>query len=225
MRSYKRLLVLDFDKTLTPVRSILFVAEKLGFKHEVEKIFSLNIGEREKSILIARHLAGLRESELKSIAMKLPMRPWVRDLLEWASSNGFYTAVVTLAYDVIVSTSLRGLPVDAIYAPQLRVDNGVIKGVDTNSFTQREETPWCIKCGLCKRLIVKNLMAELQISRESVIAIGDGLPDACVFLEAGCSIAVKPSNELVAEKASAVIRGEENPLTIIKNHCSTQLKR
>ncbi len=218
MSNYNCLLVLDFDKTLTPVRSILFIAEKLGFREEIERIFSLDTSEREKSILIAKRLSGIRESTLRAIAAKLPLRPWVKHLLEWASSNGFYTAVVTLAYDVVVSSSLRGLPVSAIYAPRLKINNGIVSGVDTSSFTRIEETPWCIRCGLCKRLIVKNLMNNLQVSRESVIAIGDGLPDACVFLETGYSIAIEPSKDLVARNASRTINGDEDPLIIIKDY-------
>lgn len=210
-----RVVVLDLDGTLISGRSILILSDYLGVKNRIIEILNLNIEEKIKSKMIASLLKGIKISELNDPLKGLISSEW-NDIIGYFRGKRMKVGVITISYDVIASKILEGLNLDFIDAVPLKVKNGVIVG-DIVTSNLILETPWCIRCPRCKRISLNRISQSFNIkANESVIAIGDGLPDACMFIDSALSIAINPKSNIVKEKAKITVENVNKLKMILK---------
>lgn len=178
---------IDLDLTLTEERTITAIEKALGLDRKIEEVLSLQIVEEEKSRKIASILSGVSIEKFREASSKTKVAPCSRELILELSSRSFEIYVVTLSYRQAAEAVLRKIIDEKrnvkILSPELEVYYGRITGkVFGNS--KIRETPWCIRCPLCKR------DAIFSHRKHPSIAIGDSIPDVCMFLEADFSILI-----------------------------------
>ncbi|MGB9725263.1 MAG: HAD-IB family phosphatase [Fervidicoccaceae archaeon] len=178
---------IDLDMTLTEERTIVVVERELKLDGKISEILKAPIDEKEKSKRIASILSGFELKYLQEIAAKTEVSSCGKKLISELSERGFDVYIVTLSYRQIAEPVIRKLTGKEnnvkILAPELEVVSGKITGNVINNY-ERIETPWCIRCPLCKR------RSLLPFKRRPSIAIGDSLPDICMFLETDFSILI-----------------------------------
>jgi len=178
---------IDLDMTLTEERTIAVVDRGLGLGGRIEEVLRLNVPEIEKSKMIISLLMGKDIGEIVRMASKTQLSPCSRELIEYLLDRGFEVQIVTLSYKQVAEAVLKKITDRwrevKIRAPLIEVSSGKVVGV---SFEESEpiETPWCVHCPLCKRRVAHSG------KRHPSIAIGDSLPDICMFLEADISILI-----------------------------------
>ncbi len=210
-----RMVVLDLDGTLISGRSILILSKHLKIENKVIKVLNLNIDERLKSKIIANLLKGVKVSELNGLFNDVINSKWI-EIIKHFRDRMMKVGVITITYDIIAVKILEDLNLDFIEAVPLKVRNGRIVGdiiIDDLIF----ETPWCIRCPKCKRVILNKISQSFNIKAEkNVITIGDGLPDACMFIDSALSIAINPKNNIVKNKAKIIIENVDNLKKLIE---------
>jgi hydroxymethylpyrimidine pyrophosphatase-like HAD family hydrolase len=63
----------------------------------------------------------------------------------------------------------------------------------------------CREHAVCKQNALLHLGQQLQMTPDRILAVGDGLPDCCMFAAAGVSVAFQPKSPEVANAADFVI--------------------
>lgn len=198
------MVVLDLDGTLISERSILTLSKHLGIRSKVIEILNLNIDEKLKSKMIANLLKGVKMSKLNDLLKGLISSEWI-EIIRCFKDKEMKVGVITITYDVIAGKILEDLNLDFIDAVPLKVkDEKIVGNIIVNDLIL--ETPWCIKCPKCKRASLSKISRGFNIkAHEDVITIGDGLPDACMFIDSALSIAINPKNSIVKEKAKITV--------------------
>jgi len=201
--------VLDLDGTLINGRSIIILSKHLEMENRVVEILNLNIDERQKSEMIASLLRGVEVSELSDIFKDVIDGRWI-EIIKYFKNKMIRVGVITITYDIIAFKILEDLNLDFIEAVPLKVENGKITGeivVDDLIL----ETPWCIKCPKCKRASLKRVSQSFNIeAHKDVITIGDGLPDACMFIDSALPITINPKNNIVKNKAKIIVENVDS---------------
>jgi len=182
---------IDLDMTLTEERTIAVVDRELGLGGRIEEVLRQNAPEIEKSKMIISLLMGREVEEIERAASKTHLSPCSRELIEYLLDRGFEVQIVTLSYKQVAESVLKKITDRwrevKIQAPLIEVSSGKVVGISLEE-SDPMETPWCVHCPLCKRRVSRNG------KRHPSIAIGDSLPDICMFLEADISILIDRGN-------------------------------
>jgi len=181
---------IDLDMTLTDERSIIAVGRRIGLDGWIENVLSSDFPEELKSRKIASALKGIKLEEIACAASETRSSPCARETIYELSNKGFDVNIVTLSYKQVAEAVLEKLGLNSkvkIHAPELETRSGIVTG-EVKFNGKKFETPWCIRCPLCKRERV------LSVRKRPIIAIGDSVPDVCMFLEADFSILIDRGN-------------------------------
>lgn len=217
MKGTFKIVLLDFDRTLIDDSSALILGRKLGIEREVFEILRSKKPEYEKCREIASILSGLTTSDIEKLLSGVKLESDVISFVKKIKERKAIVGLISEAYDFVIRSIVQDLPLDFIRSPSLETKKGILTGkVKINENKLRTE--WCIECPLCKRVALREILASHNLSLTEVIAIGDGVPDACLFIDVGFSIAVNPSAEIAAKKAHLVTNRDFNKIGDIVTH-------
>ena len=179
-----RLLAMDMDSTLICIECIDEIADFAGRKAEVAAVTqSAMRGEIDWPESLRRRvkaLSGLEEATLKRVYdERLRFNPGARELLAAAKRHGVKTLLVSGGFTYFTDRVQRELGFDYAYSNTLDAQAGKLAGTVSG--------PLVDAAG--KAAHVARLKRELGISREQVIAVGDGANDLPMMAEAGTSVA------------------------------------
>jgi phosphoserine phosphatase len=190
-----RLLAMDMDSTLISIECIDEIADYAGRKAEVAAVTASAMrGEIDWPESLRRRvtaLEGLEESSLECVYRdRLRFNPGAEQLVNAARRAGMKTLLVSGGFTYFTDRVRDKLGLDYAYSNALVVEAGKLSGKVTGSLVDANG----------KAAHVARLKKELSISREQVIAIGDGANDLLMLAEAGTSIAYH-AKPVVKEKA------------------------
>ena len=191
-----RLLAMDMDSTLICIECIDEIADFAGKKSEVAEVTAAAMrGEIDWPESLKRRvaaLAGLPESTLARVYdERLRFNPGAERLVAAARRAGVKTLLVSGGFTYFTDRVREQLSLDFAYSNVLVVESGALKGTTTGALVDAGG-----KAGHVARL-----KRELGITREQVLAIGDGANDLPMMAEAGTSIAYH-AKPVVRQKAS-----------------------
>lgn len=129
--------------------------------------------------------------------------------------------MISIAYDVLIKSLVRDLPIDFIEAVPLKVKRGVIAG-EIYLSNKRREVPWCLLCPRCKRVMIEEVFTKYKIKPSEVIHVGDGLTDACLSYDVGHLIIFNPYSNEAKKYAGKVI--ENRNIKELRNYILKLLK-
>ena len=190
-----RLLAMDMDSTLICIECIDEIADFAGRKAEVaavtESAMRGEIDWPESLRQRVKALQGLEETALERVyAERLRFNPGAERLIAAARRAGVKTLLVSGGFTYFTDRVRDKLKLDYAYSNVLVADAGKLTGEVTGPLVDAQG----------KAAHVARLKRELGISREQVIAIGDGANDLPMMAEAGTSIAYH-AKPVVKQKA------------------------
>lgn len=190
------LVVMDMDSTLITIECIDEIADMLGIKPQVAAITEAAMrGEIDFSESLRRRVAllsGLEESALDRVyGERLKLSPGAEKMLEKLKTMGIRTLLVSGGFTFFTDRLKTRLGLDFTASNTLEVVSGKLTGrVLGNIVDAQGKADWLNR--------VRN---ELNLSRDQVIAIGDGANDLKMLGEAGIGIAYH-AKPVVREKAT-----------------------
>jgi len=195
-----RLLVMDVDSTLITAEVIELIAEHAGTREQVARIteaamrgeldFAESLRERVAT------LAGVPDTVFEEVIAQIEFSPGAPELVAAAQSAGWEVALVSGGFAEIVETLATRLGISRYRANRLEVADGELTGRTVGPVIDRE----------AKEAALREFAAELGISTEDVVAIGDGANDLAMMAAAGLGIAFN-AKPIVREQADAAIEG------------------
>lgn len=190
---WKRLLVADMDSTIIGQECIDELADYAGLKEKVARITERAMqGEldfpgalRER----VRLLAGLDERELKRcLTERVHVTAGAETLVQTMRAGGASCLLVSGGFLSFAEPVARTVGFDRVRANRLVFAGGKLSG----------EVGDPIVDGMAKRDALLEAREQLGLSREDVLAIGDGANDKMMIEEAGLGIAFRAKPALVA---------------------------
>ncbi|HTF14968.1 MAG TPA: phosphoserine phosphatase SerB [Burkholderiales bacterium] len=190
------LVAMDMDSTLITIECIDEIADIRGIKPQVAAITASAMrGEIEYHESLRRRLAllaGLDESALLRVyEERLRLSPGAERMLERLRSLGIKTLLVSSGFTFFTERLKHRLSLDYTLSNTLEFKNGKLTGKVLGRIVDAS----------VKAAKVRELRDGLRLTREQVIAIGDGANDLAMMAEAGVSIAYH-AKPVVREKAT-----------------------
>jgi phosphoserine phosphatase SerB len=192
-KNKRKLIIFDMDGTLLRGRSILFIAEKKGFRQKVMDVIHSNKESYEKSIEIASFLKGMNATELLHIFRTIPLQNHVETIVQTLKNNSIKTAIATDSYQFFANDLKNRLHFDFAFANNLIIKENIVTGEIVIHNTKKQRCDSGKIYSICKSTVLENLCKKLQISSEEVIAVGDGMVDIGMIAKAGLGIAFNAS--------------------------------
>src|SRR5262249_8907513 len=207
------LLVSDFDQTLSFNDSGIALCEMLGiegFEHRVAGLSRIHLiqqgGELHYLLLHDPVFRRVRKEHLIAVGKRIRLKANIGlllDLLAQIPEYQFSFHVVSSAPEEVIQSALAGvIPAENIHGTQYRYDpvSGEIQSIVR------------VPAGYGKVAVVEDLRAELALSHDRVVYVGDGSSDVHVMLHVnrldGLTISVS-ANETVPQIARRTVLSED----------------
>jgi phosphoserine phosphatase len=213
----KRLLIADMDSTVIPVECIDEVADFAGVREPVAAITERAMrGELVFEEALRARVAlieGLPETALAEVYdQRITLDPGARALVRTMRAHGATTALVSGGFTFFTQRVAAAAGFDRHQANRLLAAGGRLTGRVAEPVLGR-----AAKLGALTRLV-----AELGISPEDVLAVGDGANDLGMIEAAGLGVAFR-AKPIVAERARASIRhGDLTALLYLQGYSSDE---
>ena len=183
----KKLIVFDLESTLLEDFSLKDFLETIkgGIRSIDNTTGFLDDDKDQMEAMVgnARMLKNIPVSDVERFSAILRLSPGSNELIRVLKSMGFKIAILSSGFDLFVKKILREAGVDYAFSNTLQVD-------EKNLLTGELEEPVIVDG--TKDEILEFIMNVEKISRDQVIAIGDGSTRSHFIKNAGLSIAFKP---------------------------------
>ena len=200
-----KLIAFDMDDTLLSGRTIYVIADRKGFRDEVDRIISMEIPNYKKTIEIAKLLEGMSVEEFLEIFRSIPLNDNVPEVFDEIRKKKIKTAIISNSYDIAAKDLAERLKIDFVIANELIVKDGIITGVVIpHNKNPVDKIGDCRSYSVCKSEALEEICRKLNIDPSETIAIGDGSIDRFMLSTAGLGIAYRPKANL-EEYADVVI--------------------
>jgi len=178
------LVAMDMDSTLITIECIDEIADLQGVKPQVAAITASAMrGEIEYHESLRRRLAllaGLDEAALERVyGERLRLSPGAERMLERLRSLGIKTLLVSSGFTYFTERLKQRLSLDYTLSNTLEIRGGKVTGKVLGRIVDAQ----------IKAAKLRELRDGLRLSRDQVIAFGDGANDLAMMAEAGVSIA------------------------------------
>ncbi|MBN2250462.1 MAG: phosphoserine phosphatase SerB [Candidatus Altiarchaeota archaeon] len=182
-RLRKRLIVFDMDSTIVDAEIIDEIAHAAGVGKEVADITASGMDGRmefkESLTKRVKLLKGLPIKTLDDIKNNMKLTPGTGELLHALKNMGFKLALISGGFTYFTDELKNRLGFDYAYANKLVIKDGKVTGEIEGEIIDSEK----------KAEILKELMRKENISKEEVVAVGDGANDRIMLKNAGLGIA------------------------------------
>jgi len=188
----KKLVVFDLESTLIEDFSLKNFLETIRGKirsiDNTIRFLDDDKGRMEAVVGNAKMLMGIPVRDLERFSTILRLSPGSTELIRVLKSMGFKIAILSSGFDLFVKKILQEAGVDYAFSNTLQIDKN-------DMITGELEEP--IITDDTKEEILEFIMNVEKISRDQVIAIGDGSTQSHFIKNAGLSIAFKPGEKSI----------------------------
>jgi len=183
----KKLVVFDVESTLIQDISLKDFLEKIkGKVKSMDKRIEFKAYDKDEMQALvenAKMLKGFPARDFEAFGEILQLNPGTVDLIRILKSMGFKIALLSSGFSFFVRKIFEEAGVDYAFSNTLKVDeNGIATGELEEPVITNET----------KEEMLEFIMTSENISRDQVIAVGDGSVGSHFIENAGLSIAFKP---------------------------------
>jgi phosphoserine phosphatase len=194
-----RLVAMDMDSTLITIECIDEIADMQGLKPQVAEITEAAMrGELEFSESLIRRVAllkGLEASALERVYReRLAISMGGEAMLAGVKAAGLKTLLVSGGFTFFTDRLKERLGLDYTHANLLETEGGKLTGRVTGGIVDAEE----------KKRTVERVCAQLGISTQQAIVMGDGANDLKMMGIAGLSVAFR-AKPVVRDQADVAL--------------------
>jgi len=212
-RTKEYLLLSDFDQTLSFNDSGIALSELIGvtgFHERIQGLSNIHLvqqgGELAYLLLHDPEYRRVRREHLVEVGKRIRLKQNIRllfELLQEIEGHRFSFYVVSAAPEEVIQSALDGIiPAGHIHGTRFRYDE------ETGEIESIESVP----AGYGKVAVLNRLREKLNIGRERVVYVGDGISDVHVMLHVsrmdGLTIAVS-ENRYLAPIATRTVLSED----------------
>jgi len=185
----KKLVVFDVESSLVQQTSlkkfIQIIHDKMHMDKEDSKPQEAPDDQLEALLDNAKRLGGFSADDFEKYVDILQLNPGTFELIKILKSMGFKIALLSSGFNFFIKRIFETAGVDYAFSNTLEID-------ETGVFTGNLEQP--IITDDSKEELLEFIIQNENISREQVIAVGDGSKSSHFIKNVGLSIALKPEN-------------------------------
>jgi len=194
-----RLVAMDMDSTLITIECIDEIADMQGLKPQVAEITEAAMrGEIEFQESLTRRVAlleGLDAGALQRVYdERLALSPGAEKMLQAIQAAGLKTLLVSGGFTFFTDRMKQRLKLDYTHANVLEIVDGKLTGKVVGGIVDAEE----------KRLTVQRVCADLGVSTDRAIVMGDGANDLKMMGISGLSVAFRAKPVVRAQATVAL---------------------
>ncbi|MHA1300035.1 MAG: phosphoserine phosphatase SerB [Candidatus Helarchaeota archaeon] len=197
----KKLIVFDMDSTLIQAEAIDELAKIAGVGSKVKELTVKAMkGEIDyKQALKERVglLKGLKESIVRKLAKNMVLTPGSEELIQILKILNYKIAIISGGFSLFTDALKRKLGVDYTFSNKLVIKDGVLTGELEEPIIDAEE----------KGKIISWLAEVEKISKNEIVAVGDGATDRFMLESSGLGIGFNPK-EFLKQFADGVISSD-----------------
>jgi len=186
----KRLIVFDMDSTLVDAEVIDELAKAAGVEEEVKeltkKAMNGEIDFKEALRERVKLLRGLPVEVLEKIYGQIKLTDGAKELIKSLKESGYKVALVSGGFTYFTDKLKEELNLDYAFGNELEIKDGKLTGRIKGRIIDAEE----------KARIIEELAKREGISKENVVAVGDGANDRIMIENAGLGIAFNAKKAL-----------------------------
>lgn len=179
----KRLIVFDMDSTIVENEIINEIAKEAGVIEEVRKLtyeaMNGNVDFERALKNRVSLLKGLPVEVLEKIANEIKLTPGAKELIRSLKSAGYKTALVSGGFTYFTNRLKEELGFDYAFGNELEIKDGKLTGRIKGTVINAE----------VKAKIIEDLAKKEGVSKEDVVAVGDGANDTLMIKNAGLGVA------------------------------------
>ncbi|MCF8153981.1 MAG: phosphoserine phosphatase SerB [Rhodoferax sp.] len=212
-----KLIAFDMDSTLINIECVDEIADAVGRKAEVAAITEAamrgEIADYKESLrLRVALLKGVSVASMESVYReRLRLNPGAAKLVAACQQAGMKVLLVSGGFTFFADRVRDTLGIDYLRANVLEQANGLLTG-------RMVDQPWGDICdGAEKRKMLLQTCADLGISAEQTIAMGDGANDLPMMGAAGLSVAYRAKPQVRAQAMVAINEGGLDRLLEVLN--------
>jgi HAD superfamily phosphoserine phosphatase-like hydrolase len=211
----ERLALFDMDGTLLRGRFIVSLAQRTGKSADLAKFLDNDkFTADERTLRIAGLFQGVPREVFEDTARSMPLIPGAAETVVKLRKAGYRVGIVTDGFRIPAEIVRRRVFADFSIAHLLKFRDGKATGELTLS-PAMEHPEGCLAHGHCKLNVMYHLMERMGLSREQVLAVGDGENDICMLQHAGVSIAYAPKTNRVRAAAQYIVQGDLSNLLVV----------
>ena len=216
LNDYK-LIAFDMDSTLINIECVDEIADAVGRKAEVAAITEAamrgEIADYKESLRMrVALLKGVSVASMESVYQeRLRLNPGAAKLVAACKAAGLKVLLVSGGFTFFADRVRDTLGIDYLRANVLELANGLLTG-------RMVDQPWGDICdGAEKRKMLLQTCADLGISAQQTIAMGDGANDLPMMGAAGLSVAYQAKPQVRAQAMVAINDGGLDRLLEVLN--------
>jgi phosphoserine phosphatase len=204
----KKLIAFDMDSTLVKGETIVEIARKINKQDEMARLtelamstdqdFSTSLRERVKL------LTGVSEKTLLEIAENLEIASGAEELIQNLKTMDWKIALISSGFSYFTDVIKKKLDLDYSFGNTLEIKNGIATGNVLGTIIDAEG----------KWKIIEDLMAELGITRDQVVTVGDGSNDRIMLQNSGLGIGFN-SKEIASSVSDGRIQQSDAKMILL----------
>ena len=203
----KKLIVFDMDSTLVDEETIDEIAKIAGVGEQVREITTKAMNGEIDFVEAVRArvklLAGLEVKHLEEIAKNMHLTPGAEELISSLKLMGYKLALISGGFTFFTDRLKEKLGLDYAFGNKLIIKNGVLTGEVEKPIIDGE-----------KKAEIIHWISEIEgISKDEIVAVGDGSNDQFMLSNVGLGIAFN-AKQVLKQVADGVI-AQKNLLSIL----------
>ncbi len=216
----KTLLIADMDSTIINVECLDELADMAGLKPVIAAITERAMrGEIAFEEALRERVAMLKGLELAALARvydeRIRLNPGAKTLLATMRAHGAHTLLVSGGFSYFTARVAEAAGFHGAQANALHHDGAVLTGTVGEPILGRE----------AKLAALEKAVADLGITADDAVAVGDGANDLAMIQRAGLGVAYYAKPVVAAAAGAAIQHGDLTALLYLQGYSDEEIVR